>query len=90
MNKPSTARTFSPAEIYPHAVAALGSTPEQYSLASLRYDLSKLRVKGLVEKLPRSRRYQLLAGIFRLPDLLEALRARLCSLDGRSPAPGPR
>src|SRR5712675_2297966 len=55
------ARTFSTAEIYPHAVAALGSTTEQYSLASLRYDLSKLRVKGLVEKLPRSRRYQLLA-----------------------------
>src|SRR6266403_139305 len=55
------ARTFSTAEIYPHAVAALGSTTEQYSLASLRYDLSKLRVKGLVEKLPRSRRYHLLA-----------------------------
>ena len=54
-------RTFSTAEIYPHAVAALGSTTEQYSLASLRYDLSKLRVKGLVEKLPRSRRYHLLA-----------------------------
>src|ERR1700720_3955615 len=53
------ARTFSTAEIYPHAVAALGSTTEQYSLASLRYDLSKLRVKGLVEKLPRSRRYHL-------------------------------
>jgi len=55
------ARTFSTAEVYPHAVAALGSTTEQYSLASLRYDLSKLRVKGLVEKLPRSRRYHLLA-----------------------------
>src|SRR6476661_5529469 len=55
------ARTFSTAEIYPHAVAALSSTTEQYSLASLRYDLSKLRVKGLVERLPRSRRYHLLA-----------------------------
>jgi hypothetical protein len=58
------ARTFSTAEIYPHAVAALGSTTEQYSLAwlglaSLRYDLSKLRVKGLLERLPRSRRYRL-------------------------------
>jgi hypothetical protein len=28
-------------------------------LASFRYDLSKLRAKGLVEKVPRSRRYQL-------------------------------
>src|ERR1700737_4673018 len=55
------ARTFSTAEIYPHAVYPLGSTTEQYSLASLRYDLSKLRVNGLVEKLPRSPRYHLLA-----------------------------
>ena len=30
------------------------------TLASLRYDLSKLRAKGLVTKLPNSRRYQLL------------------------------
>jgi hypothetical protein len=28
-------------------------------LAWLRYDLSKLRVKGLLERLPRSRRYRL-------------------------------
>src|SRR6266704_1669928 len=46
-------------EIYPHVVAALGCTNEHYSLAALRYDLSKLRAKGLVEKLPRSRRCRL-------------------------------
>src|SRR6266480_1404524 len=51
--------TFSTGEIYPHVIAALGCTVEQYGLASLRYDLSKLRAKGLVEKLPRSRRYRL-------------------------------
>jgi len=34
-------------------------TESQYSLASLRYDLSKLRAKGLVEKIPHSRRYRL-------------------------------
>jgi hypothetical protein len=51
--------TFSTGEVYPHVIAALGCTAEQYSLASLRYDLSKLRAKGLVEKLPRSRRYRL-------------------------------
>ena len=33
------ARTFSTAEIYPHTIAALGATTEQYRLASLRYDL---------------------------------------------------
>jgi hypothetical protein len=32
---------------------------ETYSLASLRYDLSKLRAKQLVQKVPRSRRYRL-------------------------------
>ena len=34
-------------------------TASQYSQASFRYDLSKLRAKDLVEKVPRSRRYQL-------------------------------
>jgi hypothetical protein len=53
------ANTFSTGELHPHVAAALGCTIEKYSLASLRYDLSKLRAKGLVEKLPRSRRYRL-------------------------------
>lgn len=53
------ANTFTTAEIYPHVIDALGCT-ERYSLASLRYDLSKLRAKGLVAKLPHSRRYRLL------------------------------
>src|SRR5438105_12394012 len=53
------ANTFSTGEIHPYVVAALGDRGEQYTLAALRYDLSKLRAKGLVEKLPRSRRYRL-------------------------------
>jgi DNA-binding transcriptional ArsR family regulator len=53
------ANTFSTGEIHRHVIAALGCAAEQYSLASLRYDLSKLRAKGLVEKLPRRRRYRL-------------------------------
>jgi hypothetical protein len=52
--------TFTTAEMHPHVIAALGCRPEAYTLASLRYDLSKLRAKGLIAKLPRSRRYQLL------------------------------
>jgi hypothetical protein len=52
--------TFTTAEIYPHVVDALGCDPANFTLASLRYDLSKLRAKGLIAKLPRSRRYQLL------------------------------
>ena len=41
-------------------VKALNALPIAISLGSLRYDLSKLRAKGLVTKLPNSRRYQLL------------------------------
>jgi hypothetical protein len=52
--------TFTTAEIHPAVIEALGCVPERYTLASLRYDLSKLRAKGLVAKLPNSRRYQLL------------------------------
>jgi hypothetical protein len=51
--------TFTTAELYPYVLAALQISPDQYSLASLRYDLSKLRAKGLVEKLPKSRPYHL-------------------------------
>src|SRR5438045_6116997 len=53
------ANTFSTGEIHPYVVAALGDRGKEYTLAALRYDLSKLRAKGLVEKLPRSRRYRL-------------------------------
>jgi len=56
----AAANSFTTAELYPGVLAALGSDPDRYTLASLRYDLSKLRAKGLVEKLPHSRRYRLL------------------------------
>lgn len=52
--------SFTTAAIHPHVVKALGCAPERYTLASLRYDLSKLRAKGLVAKRANSRRYQLL------------------------------
>jgi hypothetical protein len=51
--------TFTTKELHPYTIDALGSTPADYSLAALRYDLYKLRAKGLIRKLPRSRSYQL-------------------------------
>jgi hypothetical protein len=51
---------FTTADLYRPALDALGRTESQYSLASFRYDLSKLRAKGLVEKIPHSHRYRLL------------------------------
>jgi hypothetical protein len=71
--------TFSTGEIHPHVVAALGSASERYSLASLRYDLSKLRAKGLVEKLPRSRRYRLPAKGYSICLIFLKLFDRLCA-----------
>jgi hypothetical protein len=48
--------TFTLTDLHPHVAAALDVSPDQYRLASLRYDLSKLRAKRLVEKLGSCRR----------------------------------
>src|SRR6516164_8507721 len=50
---------FTTADLYHPALDALARTEAEYSLASFRYDLSKLRAKGLVERIPQSRRYRL-------------------------------
>jgi hypothetical protein len=52
--------TFTTSDLHVHAATALGASITDYTLASVRYDLSKLRAKGLVEKVPHSRRYHLL------------------------------
>lgn len=59
-------QTFTTSDLYPSVLAALGTTLRPYTLASLRYDLAKLRAKGLVEKLPHSRRYRLCSHGYRL------------------------
>jgi hypothetical protein len=56
----AAASTFTTKEVHAQAAEALGLTTTDYKLGSFRYDLSKLRAKGLVEKLPHSRRYRLL------------------------------
>jgi len=58
--------TFTTTELHARAAAVLGVSTTDYRLSSLRYDLSKLRAKGLVEKLPHSRRYRLLTEGYRL------------------------
>jgi len=51
-----------------HQIAAdtLGLTTATYRLTQLRYDLAKLRAKGLVLKVPRTQTYRLSAEGFRL------------------------
>jgi hypothetical protein len=75
----AAAGTFSTAEIHPHVTAALGPAVQHYGLGSLRYDLGKLRAKGLVEKLPRSRRYRLLAKGYSVCLIFLKLFDRLCA-----------
>ena len=58
--------TFTTAELHPQTAEALACSIDDYRLSSLRYDLSKLRAKGLVEKIPRSRRYRLLPDGYRI------------------------
>ena len=52
-------QTFTTSDLLAPTVEALGPTVRPYTLASLRYDLMKLRAKGLLDKLPQSRRYKL-------------------------------
>ena len=47
--------TFTTRDLHAPAAAALDAT----STGSLRYDLSKLRAKGLIERVPHTRRYRL-------------------------------
>ena len=56
----AAANSFTTTELYPRVRDTLGAAADRCTLASFRYDLSKLRAKGLVEKLPHSRRYRLL------------------------------
>ena len=58
--------SFSTSEIHADAGEALGRTTADYTLSSLRYDLSKLRAKGFVERLNKSRRYRLTSEGYRI------------------------
>jgi len=52
--------TFTTKELHPIVAETLNRSTDEYKLNSVRYELSKLRAKGLVEKISKSRRYRLL------------------------------
>ena len=58
--------TFTTAELQLGVAEALGTPVPECKLSSVRYELSKLRAKGLVEKIPHSRRYKLLPTGYRI------------------------
>jgi hypothetical protein len=69
--------TFSTKDLHAAAATALDATTDQYRLASLRYDLSKLRAKRLVEEIEHSRRYRLLPQGYRICVLFLKLFVRV-------------
>ena len=65
------------ADLHTRVLARHQLAPATYRLSQLRYDLWKLRAKGLVERVGTTRRYRLTAAGSRLGVLLIKLRFRL-------------
>ena len=64
-------------ELHTRVVARHRLASQAYRLSQLRYDLGKLRAKGLVERIGRTRRYRLTPLGLKLGVLLVKLRMRL-------------
>lgn len=64
-------------EVHARVLARHRLADDEYRPSQLRYDLSKLRAKGLVERLGTSRRYRLTPTGLKLGVLLVKLRMRL-------------
>jgi hypothetical protein len=57
---------FRTRDLHQRAAEALGATTATYRLGQLRYDLAKLRAKGLVLKVPKTQTYRLTPQGFRI------------------------
>jgi hypothetical protein len=64
-------------EVHARVLARHRLADNDYRLSQLRYDLAKLRAKGLVERLGRTRRYRLTPPGAKIGVLLVKLRVRL-------------
>lgn len=70
-------RDWSTRELHARVVARHHLSADEYRLSQLRYDLSKLRAKNLVERIGKTRRYCLTSLGLKLGVLLVKLRIRL-------------
>jgi hypothetical protein len=70
-------RDWTTREVHTRVAARHHLAADEYRLSQLRYDLSKLRAKGLVERIGRTRRYRLTPFGLKLGVLLVKLRTRL-------------
>ena len=70
-------RDWTTRELHTRVVARHRLATDEYRLSQVRYDLSKLRAKGLVERIGKTRRYRLTPIGLKLGVLLVKLRMRL-------------
>lgn len=68
---------FRTRDLHQHAAEALGMTTATYSLGQLRYDLAKLRAKGLVLKVPKTQTYRVTPHGMRICVLFLKLSSRV-------------
>jgi DNA-binding transcriptional ArsR family regulator len=69
-------RDWTTRELHTRVVARHHLAATEYRISQLRYDLSKLRAKGLVERVGKTRRYRLTPIGLKLGVLLVKLRTR--------------
>ena len=83
---------FTHAQLRTYLVNLLGSSPERYTAGCMSYDLRRLRLHGLIERLPQTHRYQLTAQGLKLAMFFSRTYARLLRpglADITDPIPSP-
>jgi len=83
-------RGFSNADLRAQLAPLLGIPPEQISPGSMTYDLRRLRLRGFIQRVARSRRYRVTdfgfrAAIFLTRSYTRLVRPGLAVLDARQP-----
>jgi hypothetical protein len=82
---------FSNAEVRTHVAPLLGLRPEAWPRGRVTYDLRRLRLRGLIERVPHSHRYRVTdtgfrTGVFCLKIYERLLRPGLAALAPQAPA----
>ncbi len=77
LHPPAFATDWTTRELHTRILARHRLTADEYRLSQLRYDLAKLRAKGLVQRLGRTRRYRVTPSGAKIGVLLVKLRLRL-------------
>ena len=72
-------RGFDNRQLREHLAPLLGVSAADWSAGRMTYDLSRLRVHGLIERIPRSRRYRVTTAGIRTA-LCTSVRTRACSV----------